>query len=385
MTTVPSAHSTSADSKEVSISSTLPQAEDWREPIVRPHPSPVLERLFRRRTGLAPAVVPYVAPHAWAYRPFLFLMNPDLEALDASLCSQICFVVARDNACRFCYGSFRAFLRVAGYSEAELDHLEGEFHLNEVDSAERRALEFAVQVSQGRLQQDPSVAPLERAGYGPTAIREIVGVAVTATLINRVATMLAIPLNEDAESFTSQWYFDVMQPVLRTLLRGWQRYATSRAPPLDADAVEGPLAPWVRRLRGTCVGHVIHNCARSWLRHDGALPLRPRLLVLAVVARGLHAPALEDRAAALLAERCGVSDAAYDAAVDHLRGDAVGDRTENLLLLARESIRYEAGRIQPTVREHVANLSRAETIDAVATLGLTNALARLRALASLDN
>lgn len=230
MTTVPAAPA----SNEVSITSPLPRAEDWREPVVRPHPSPALERLFRRRTGLAPAVVPYLAPYAWAYRPFLFLMNPDLKALDPSLCSQICFVVARDNACRFCYGSFRSFLRVSGYSAAELDRLEGALHLNDADSAERRALEFAIRVSQGRLQADPSVAPLQQAGYGPTAFREIGGIAVTATLINRVATMLAIPLNEAAESLTSQWHFDVLQPVVQAFLKGWQRYATLSAPPLEA-------------------------------------------------------------------------------------------------------------------------------------------------------
>lgn len=373
-----------SESEEVSITSTLPRAEDWREPVVRPQSSPALERLFRRRTGLAPAVVPYLAPHAWAYRPFLFLMNPDLEALDASLCSQICFVVARDNACRFCYGSFRSFLRVSGYSEAELDRLEGELHLNEADSAERRALEFAIRVSQGRLQDEPSVAPLQQAGYGPTAIREIAGIAVTATLINRVATMLAIPLNEAAESLTSQWYFDVLQPVVQALLKGWQRYATPSAQPLQADAVEGPLGPWIRRLRGTCVGNVIHDCARRWLRHDSALPLRTKLFALAVVARGLDAPALEDRAAALLDEHCDVPGPAVASVVDHLRGEAVDDRTAGILRLARKSIRYEAGRIQPTVREHTRELSRTETIDAVATLGLSNALARLRALAPLE-
>jgi hypothetical protein len=106
--------------------------------------------------------------------------------------------------------------------------------------------------------------------------------------------------------------------------------------------------------------------------------------VLAVVARGLHVQGLEERAQRLLSERCGVPARDFEAVVDHLRGDAISDREAALLRLARESIRYEAGRIQATVREHTRGLSRAETLDAVATLGLSNALARLSVLAPLD-
>jgi len=376
--------SSASDPDDVSITSTLPSADDWRRVIVEPHESPALEQLFRRRTGLAPVVVPYVAPHSWAYRPFLFLMNPELEEIGGQLCSQICFVVARDNACRFCYGSFRSFLRVAGYSEAELDRLEGELFLNEENSAERKALEFAVELSRGRLQQGAAVASLREAGYGKTGVREIAGIAVASTLMNRVATMLAIPLNKDAETLTSQWYFDLLQPVMRGLLRGWQYFATPDAPPLRAEAVEGPFAPWIRRLRGTCVGHVVHDIVNQWIKNESALPLRTKLFILGVVARGLHAEALEERTEMLVAECCDVSSADFEAVVDHLRGSVVTNREERLLRLARESIRYDAGRIQATARDHMQGLSRAETIDAVATLGLSNALARLRALASLD-
>jgi hypothetical protein len=213
----------------------------------------------------------------------------------------------------------------------------------------------------------------------------VAGIAILATLINRVATMLAIPLNEDAESFTRQWFFDFLQPVLRVLLRGWQRVGAPSAPPLDAGAVAGPFAPWSGQLRGTCVGRVVHDVTTQWVGEESALSLRTKLFVLAVVARGLGARALEERAASLLAERCGVSEQDFEAAVTHLRGDALSDRGAALLRLARESIRYEAGRVQTTVREHTRDLSRMETIDAVATLGLSNALARLRALAPLDD
>lgn len=369
----------------VAIPSSLPSVEEWREPVVAARSSPVLEKLFRRRTGVVPAVVSYVAPHAWAYRPFLFLVNPDLKALDDRLASQICFVVARDNACRFCYGRFRTFLRVAGYSAAELDRLEHDLRPSGDDRSSAEALSAAVALSQGRLDRGVVLAPLREAGYGPTALREIVGVAGLATLINRVATMLAVPIEEDVEMIPQKWFFELVRPVLRSALSGWQSIAVQEAPPLRKGEAEGPLADWVERLRGTCVGHVVHDLVQKWMRGEGALSLRTKLLMLAVVARGLHDQRLEERATALLQERCGESAGAVATVVRHLRGDAVDGSEAALLRLARDSIRYEAGRMQAQVREQTRDLSRAETIDAIATLGLTNALARLRALAPLDD
>jgi len=369
---------------DVSIPSPLPTTDDWTAPVVAPRASPALRRLFRRRAGLVPTVVPYISPHAWAHRPFLFLMRPDVQAIDRSLCSQICFVVARDNACRFCYGSFRAFLRVTGYSEGELERLEQELHLRSHTGDDRNALRFAVEISQGRLETDDRLRALVEGGCSPTAIREVAGIAVVTALANRIGTMLAVPVNTEAEHLTSQWYFDLLQPVVRTLLRGWQRIGAPPLEPLAADAIDGPFAPWIRSLRGTCVGHVVHAITRRWTEEESALSLRTKLLMLAVVARGLGGRALEERARTLLADRFGVSTDALTAAVKHLRGPAVEGPGAGLLRLARASTRYEAHSIQQMVPEHTRELSRAETIDTVATLGVCNALARLRALAPLE-
>jgi len=374
-----------ANADAPSITTSLPGADDWRTPLVEPSPSPALARLFRRHTGLVPPIVSYVAPHAWGYRPFLFLMNPSLQAIDERLCSQICFVVARDNACRFCYGSFRAFLRVAGYSDATLDQLERDLHLGASSRADQSALHFAVELSQGRFGEGTTVATLREQGYGDQAIREIAGIAALATLINRVATMLAVPLNEDAEAITSGWYFDILRPVLQLLLRGWQHVRAPAMPPLTRDEVDEPFAFWTRRLTGTSVGRLLHDLSTQWSREDSALPLRTKLLILAVIARGLHCDDLEDWASTLLVTHCGATEAEVETIVEHLRGGGVSDREATLLRLARASIRYEAAQIQTTAREHTQALSRSETIDAVATIGLSNALARLQALAPLSD
>lgn len=358
-------------------------AAEWPNAVVEPRSTPTVERRFRWRTGLVPTAVPYICPHPWAYRPFLFLMNPALEGIDRTLSSQICFVVSRDNACRFCYGSFRTALRVAGYSEAELDRLEHDLSMKGTGGADHEALHFALTVSRGRFQDGPSVETLSEAGYQPTAIREIVGITVLAGFVNRMGTMLAVPVNKQQEQFAEQWYFRVLRPVWSRLLSGWRYFQKPQASPLGAGDCESPLSEWTTQLGGTHVGRVLQAVTTAWV-DDGALPLRTKLLMLAVVARGLDDDALSDRVKALLAEQCGLGAEEVEAAVNHLRGDGVRPKEEALLPLARASILYEAGRIQQTVRDQTVDLTRSEIIDAVATLGLSNALARLHALAPLN-
>ena len=363
----------------------MPDVSDWDDPLVEPHPSTALARRFRRRAGLVPNVVPYLSPHPWLYHPFLFLSAPTVAHIDSDLVSAICFVVARENACRFCFGTFWAFLRMAGYTKADLDRLEGDMYLGGREPDDEAVLRFAIRVSRGQLRarDGASVARLREEGLSPPAIREGVGAAVLGTLVNRVSTLLAAPVNHRLEDMTASWYFDLIQPVVGPLLSGWQQLAP-RTPVLAPDQVTGPFADWTGTLEGTSIGYLMQDLADQWLHHEYALPLRTKLLMLAVVARGLDSPALEEVAYRLVAERTDETREAAKAAVDHLGGRPQSDRETALLQLARAAIRYEAGHIQRAVRRHTQGLSREETIDAVASVAFTNALARLRVLQPLD-
>ena len=362
---------------------TMPDSDEWGETLVAPHDSPALRRRFRRHTGLVPSIVPYVAPHDWLYRPFLFLSSPTLLAIDAELVSAIGFVVARDNACRFCFGTFWSFLRVAGYSTSALDRLEGALYLDNRKAGDQKALRYAVDVSRGRFAEGMAASDLRAAGYSRIAVREITGAAVLATLVNRASTMLASPLNVSMEEMTSSWYFDLVQPVVQSLLTGWQRLAPSE-PTLPAEEVGGPLPSWTGRLRETPMGHFVQSITWRWLETESALDLHVKLLILAVVARGLDCTEMEGDVYRLLQERCDVGQEEARETVDHLRGSAVNARGAVLLDLARASIRYDARTFQRVTRKHTKGLSRDQTIDAVASVGLSNALCRLAVLPRFD-
>jgi hypothetical protein len=102
--------------------------------------------------------------------------------------------------------------------------------------------------------------------------------------------------------------------------------------------------------------------------------------MIAVVARGIPAPELEATVQTALREQHDVSGAAFEAAVDHLGGAAVDAAVEPRLRLARASIRYDFGPIKRIARNCTRDLDRAGTLEAIASIGLANAVARLELL-----
>lgn len=106
--------------------------------------------------------------------------------------------------------------------------------------------------------------------------------------------------------------------------------------------------------------------------------------MLAVVAHGTGATALETHLKARLTEADALSAEAFEAAVDHFGGPAVDDDLASLLRLARASIRYDFGPIKRTAWNCTDGLDRAGTLEAIASISIANALTRLEPLFELD-
>ncbi|PSQ95240.1 MAG: hypothetical protein BRD55_12050 [Bacteroidetes bacterium SW_9_63_38] len=76
---------------------------------------------------------------------------------------------------------------------------------------------------------------------------------------------------------------------------------------------------------------------------------------------------------------------AFEAAVDHFGGPAGEEHVEPLLQFARASIRYDFGPIKRTARSCTEHLDRSGTLEAVASISIASALARLEQLFVLDD
>ena len=359
-----------------------PTEEEWGSPLVEPRSAPDIERRFRRRFGMVSGAVPYVAPHPWLYRPFLFLSDPALTSIDSDLASALSFIVARDNSCRFCYSTFRTLLRLSHFSPSDLDDLETHFAAQGFSRTEEWGLRLAVRLS--RCQGVPEALDrLRELDVSTTALREIAGISVLNLAANRIGTMLSIPVSA-FEEMADHWYLrpwrGVAVPLLR-LTKSWQNGQDV----LRGEDADGLLGNWVHHLRGTPVGAVVQNLLGQWLDEDRPLSVRTKLLMLAVVARGVAAERLEAHLRTRLVEQFRLSPEAFDEAVDHLGGGAVDEQTQLLLRMARSSIQYDFGPIKRVAWECTKGLDRAGTLEAVASVSLANTAARLEMLRGLED
>ena len=266
-----------------------PTEEEWGTPLVEPRSAPDIERQFRRRIGMVSGAVPYVAPHPWLYQPFLFLSAPTLTHVDRTFASAISFIIARDNSCRFCYSTFRTLLRLSHFSPSDLNDLETHFAAQDFDQREEWGLRFAVRLSRCRGVPE-ALDRLQALEYSEAAIREIAGISVLNLASNRIGTMLSIPVSA-FEAMADRWYLRPWRSVAMPLLQLARRWSNGQNG-VPEEMAEGPLSDWVQQLRGTTVGRLIQGFVEEWLDEDRPLSTKTKLLMLAVVARGVEAETL---------------------------------------------------------------------------------------------
>ncbi len=358
-----------------------PTEDEWGTPLVEPQSDPEIERAFRRRMGIVSGAVPYVVPHPWLYRPFLYLAAPSVTAIDKEFAGALSFIIARDNSCRFCYSTFRTLLRLFNYSTDDLQDLEAHFSMRDFSEGEEWGLRLAVRLSRG---SDVSTAleQLQELGVSDTAIREMAGISVLSLVNNRVGTTLSIPVST-FEEMSERWYLRPWRHLAVPLLKLLQRSGEVPGDVLGADK-DDLLGRWIGTLRDTSAGHLVHELTEHWLSPDRPFSIRIKLLMLAVVARGVSATALEEHLRTHLREHYDLSPEAFKSAVDHFDGPAVDEKEKRLLRFARASIRYDFGPIKRIARECTSGCDRSETLETVGSVSLANALARLEMLFPLD-
>jgi len=359
-----------------------PTEEEWGTPLVESQSAPEAEQQFRRRVGMVSGAVPYVAPHPWLHRPFLFLADPRLTSINRGFASSLSFIIARDNSCRFCYSTFRTLLRLSHFSPSDIDDLETHFAAQGFGRREEWGLRFAVRLS--RCQEvGEALQRLQALGFSETAIREMAGISVLNLAANRIGTMLSIPVSA-FEEMADRWYLRPWRSVVVPLLRFSKTWLNGHDQ-LPDGAPDGPLAAWVSQLRGTPVGSVVRDFVEQWLDEQRPLSVQSKLLMLAVVARGVAAEGLEAHLRTWVTEQYDLPPEAFDEAINHLGGPAVEDHVEPLLRLARSSIRYDFGPIKRIAWECTKNLDRTGTLEAIASVSLANAVARLETLCPLGD
>ncbi len=347
-----------------------PMPTEWPECLLpRAEMPPALAREIRAMIGRGPGFVPRLAHAPWVVRAMARIVDVPLAYAPAGISGRIALVVAQDNSCRYCYGTLRALLRVAGRTEADIGRIVRDSLVTDLSPTERAAVDYARRVS--RCSPRPGVAELQAvvaAGLDRRAAVEVAVHAAFGSFMNRVATLAALP-PEGLEALTRAPYFRLIRPLMA---RGMRRRLRPPQPPPEPKA---PCARVVAALGDSPAAHVVRAMIDEAIASP-ILPARTKLLVMVVVARALDCGYGEAEARAMLA-REGFAAADVDEVLATLSSPRLDAREARLVPFARETIRYQPAVIQSRVREVCRDLGPAETTEVLGIVALANAVCRL--------
>jgi alkylhydroperoxidase family enzyme len=352
------------------VATTFPSGEAGGCLVPPTKPSPDLERDVRRKVGAVPGWLARFAHAPWVARSVAAMIDRPLAYAPAALCDAVGLVVSQENSCRYCYGAQRAVLRIYGYSEQYIDRLIRDSQVADLSAAERAAIDFARRLSRANPRPGPGeYAAVIAAGLDPMAAAEIAVVTSWVNFTNRVATFLALP-PESLEAMVEHPFFRFVRPFV-----AWRMRPRQKAPQEAPQPNGGPCARLVAALDGSPSAQAL----RETLDEASAstiLPLRTKMLILAVVARALGCRHGEEEARALLAQD-GFGTADVDEVLATLGSSKLDAHERRLVPFARETVRYQAAAIQTRVRDVVDGFTPPEVVEAIGALALANAVCRL--------
>jgi alkylhydroperoxidase family enzyme len=349
-------------------------AVQWADALLPPMAvPPPLDVEAKKEFGGIPGVMGHLSPLSWLLRAGLRMANPYAYA-PPEILSLIGFVVTQDNSCRYCYGTQRAYMRIMGQSEAQIERLEQDLEHTELDATATLALEYARKISRanprpGAKERDALVA----AGLSREAVAEIAVCASWWCFGNRLATLMAVP-PDAMETVIERPLFKMIRPFV-----AWSIRRKPRPKPIKLERNEGQCAKVISALgdspAATALRQIVDDAFAS-----PVLPRKTKTMVSAVIGKALGCPTAEAEARVLLAGE-GWSDADVTAMLTNLAHPKLDAREAVLVPFARETVRYQPPvTIQVRMREVTKGMTREETVEVAGIIGLANMLARLSVL-----
>ncbi|HSW15263.1 MAG TPA: carboxymuconolactone decarboxylase family protein [Solimonas sp.] len=352
--------------------STIP----WEACLLEPLHDPALEAYARRAMGGPNPGVRYFARSPWLVRAMVDWMpdNGLLVELDDRTADLIALIVSQENSCRYCYAAVRAMLRIQGMSELRIDQLEQQLQQLEVDPRLAAVARYSRALSHCNPPPDAAaVQRLREAGYGAVEIREIALSVVCSVMLNRVHTIAATPPG-GFEQLPDQLLVRWLRPVIAWSMERHRRQHRGHAEPAPPP-ISGPGAQLLAACGGSPLAPMLARTLQD-LWGSALLDLRSRLLLFAVIARGLGCTAIEQEVAQKLGE-AGEEAGLLPQVLAHLDAPALTPLQRRLVGFARETIRYEPQRLQQHARQLRAELSPEQFTEALGVLALANGLCRL--------
>lgn len=349
----------------------------WESCLLTPVRDEATESYAQAKLGMPLPSIRYFVPLPWLSRAMIDL-HPELGllmSLELELNDLIQLVVSQENSCRFCYAAVRAMLRIQGMSEARIRAVEGSLTRADVSPREAAALAFARTLTRST----PAAAAATKqalldTGASVSEVKEIAYVTAAINFTNRAATAPAIP-PFTMEQMPRKLHIRLLRPLIARMLR--KSRSRGKATPLDG-ALSYPFAGLVESFAGSPIAPALGKAlAEMWA--SPVLTRRCKLLMFAVIARGLSCGACTNEAARSLAKE-GFSEDALANVLTHLDAPEL-DPIERLLVpFARETIWYEPAALQRRARAVRDQLTPTQFLEAIGVVSLANGLCRLGAI-----
>lgn len=354
---------------------------EWAEPIVPAAPDLAWEAEVRRRGGRVFEVDRRIAPSHWLREAAYDVTSYQPREIPERLLRIGSMVTAQENACRYCYGSNRAYMKVLGYSEAFIQSVERDVHLAEIDPRERAFVDFCRNLARSRPR--PSRSARERLlglGYSAPEVAEMAFVISMGCFFNRVSTLIACPPEAKFERLANGPIGRLMgfaMHLLRPLGVG-KRKTSSVASPGEAELAAGRFGPILVPLMGLPAAKAMKSALDGAFASD-VLNRSTKALMFAVIARTLGCPHCEGEARKMLVGE-GLSSIEIDSALATLRSDRLPVGEAGLLSWTRDTVYYDTPTIQRKTRELRDTLGTSRLLEAIGVASLANATVRLAML-----
>ncbi len=282
------------------------------------------------------------------------------------------FVAAQENACRYCFGAQRAALRLMGRTEQEIQKLEHHADDGSLGPRERAVMQFCAQLARSaprpaRAEYDALIAH----GLTPGEIAELGFVIVDAAFHSRVATILSVPPDQKLEGLPGTVLGFFVKHLVRRVLQKMS------APEVGIE-LSGPFTQIVTALSPAPAAGILRRAIDRALASP-LLGRRAKLLCFAVIARALNAPRCEAEALLLL-EADGLPRTRATEIVSQLGGPELSPDEASAVKFARETVRYQVGKLQTQARALAAGFSPEKLVEFAAVCGLANGVCRLEML-----
>lgn len=354
---------------------------EWADPILPAVPDPQWESELRRRGGQPFEVDRRIASSRWLREAAFAVTSYQPSALPERLLRIGSMVTAQENACRYCYGANRAYMKVLGYSEAFIQSVERDVQLAETDPRERAFVEFCRSLARSRPR--PSRSARERLlslGYSGPEVAEMAFLIAMGCFYNRVATLIACPPEVKFERMANGpvgRLIGMATPLWRKL-RGGKPQSGRDTSAADSQIAAGAFGPVLTPLAGLPAGMVMKIALESAFASE-VLGRTSKGLMFAVIARTLGCPHCEGEARGMLAIE-GMGSAEVDAALATLQTDRLPAEQSGLLPWTRDTVSYDTPSIQRKTRALAGALSHAQLLEAIGVASLGNATVRLAML-----